>query len=345
MGFFDFVQQDDRIGRAAHAFGELAALFVADIAWRRADQLRYGMLLHVFRHIEANERLLAAEEELGEPASHFGLAHAGGAKEQETSDGAARRFEAGAAAANGASQGGDGLFLADDALMQFLFDAQQFLLLVFLDGGDRHAGPARNDFLDVFARHDAGGRIIELQTLAQLAQIIFFFAFFFGIETRLFKLMIGNGRFHAMGDEFHALLHLGHFVGKRGLAQLHARARFVDQVDGFVGKETVRNVAAGKIDGILDGFIGIADGVEFFVTLADALQNANGFFFRGAIDLHGLEAALEGTIFFDGLAVFAGRGGADALDFAAAQSRLQDVGGIERAFGRTGAQQAYAARR
>ena len=35
----------------------------------------------------------------------------------------------------------------------------------------------------------------------------------------------------------------------------------------------------------------------------------------------------------------AGRGGADALDFAAGERRLQDVGGVERAFGRTRAHQ------
>ena len=181
--------------------------------------------------------------------------------------------------------------------MQLLLDAQQFLLLVFLDRGDRDAGPARHDFLDVFARDDAGGGIIQLQALAQLAQIIFFFAFLFGIETRFFKLMIGDGRFHAVGDEFHPLLHFGYFVGKRGLAQLDTRAGFIDEVDGLVRKETIGDVAAGKIDGVLNRFVGIADGMEFFVTLADTLQNPNGFLFRGAIHLHGLEAALQGTIF------------------------------------------------
>src|ERR1700719_2860876 len=121
MGFFDFVQQDDRVGRAPHAFRELASFFVAYVAWRRADQLRYGMLFHVFGHIEANERFLTAEEKLSEPASHFRLAHAGGAQEQETSNGTAWRFESCAAAADGASQSGDGLFLADNALVQFQF--------------------------------------------------------------------------------------------------------------------------------------------------------------------------------------------------------------------------------
>ena len=90
---------------------------------------------------------------------------------------------------------GDGLVLADDALVQFRLDAQQLLLLVFLDRGDADAGPARHHFFDVFARHDAGGSVVELVALAQAAQIFFFFALFFGIETRLFEFMIGDGAF------------------------------------------------------------------------------------------------------------------------------------------------------
>ena len=37
MCLLDFIEQDDRVGSAADAFGELAALFVSHIAWRRAD--------------------------------------------------------------------------------------------------------------------------------------------------------------------------------------------------------------------------------------------------------------------------------------------------------------------
>ena len=56
-------------------------------------------------------------------------------------------------------------------------------------------------------------------------------------------------------------------------------------------------------------------------------------------NLHGLEAALERAVLFDRLAVLAGRGRADALDLAARERRLQDVGGVERAFGRSRAHQ------
>src|SRR5439155_25498066 len=46
----------------------------------------------------------------------------------------------------------------------------------------------------------------------------------------LFKFVIGDGRFHAVSDEFHPLLHFADFLGNGCLAQLDARARLVDQI-------------------------------------------------------------------------------------------------------------------
>ena len=47
VGLLDLVEQDDAVGPAAHGLGELAALVVADVAGRRADQAADGVLLHV----------------------------------------------------------------------------------------------------------------------------------------------------------------------------------------------------------------------------------------------------------------------------------------------------------
>ena len=59
----------------------------------------------------------------------------------------------------------------------------------------------------------------------------------------------------------------------------------------------------------------------------------------GRRNLHGLEAALERAVLLDRLAELGRRSGADALDFAARKRRLQDVGGVQRAFRRTRAHQ------
>ena len=48
MRLFDFVEQHDLIGPAPHRLGQRAALLVADIAGRRADQPGDRMFLHIF---------------------------------------------------------------------------------------------------------------------------------------------------------------------------------------------------------------------------------------------------------------------------------------------------------
>ena len=105
------------------------------------------------------------------------------------------------------------------------------------------------------------------------------------------------------------------------------------------GRKRSGMIAAGGEDGGLDGLVGVADGVELLVAVLDAEQDLDGVGFAGRRNLDGLEAALERAVLFDGLAELGRRGRADALDFAARQRRLQDIGGVERTFGRTGAHQ------
>src|ERR1700682_2565220 len=142
MGLFDFIQEDDGIGSTANALGELAAFFIANIAWRGANQLRDGVLLHKFGHVKAHQRFFRAEKKFGEPTSYFGFANAGGPEEKEATDWTQWRLQTGAAAANGAGKSGDGFVLTDNALVKLGLDAQKFLLFVFLNRGDADAGPA-----------------------------------------------------------------------------------------------------------------------------------------------------------------------------------------------------------
>src|SRR5258706_3333288 len=88
-----------------------------------------------------------------------------------------------------------------------------------------------------------------------------------------------------------------------------------------------------------DRVVGIGDGVKLFVALLDAEENLGGIGFVRRRYFHRLETALERTVFLNGLAIFTRRGGADALNFAARQSRLQDVGCVERTLRRSRAYQ------
>src|SRR5439155_7028760 len=101
MRLLNLIQQDDRIGPPAHRFGEVAALLVADVAGRRADQARDGVLLHELRHVDADQRVLGVEEELGERLADLRLADARRPEEQERAVRAARVGETGTRAPDG----------------------------------------------------------------------------------------------------------------------------------------------------------------------------------------------------------------------------------------------------
>ena len=221
----------------------------------------------------------------GERARDFGLADAGGSEEQERSGRPrgdlrpARERRMARASAEMA------FLLADDALVQLFFDAQQLGDLFFLDGRHGHAGPARHHVFDVVLGHDAGRGIVEVVFLAQLAHVLALFALLVGIEARLLELVVRDGVFHAVHDELDALLDIGQIGRQRGLAQLHARAGFVDQVDGLVGQEAVRNIAVRSVDRGFDGFVGVADRVELLVAVFDAEQDLDGVGFVGRRNL------------------------------------------------------------
>src|SRR5687768_6272838 len=102
MRFLDFVEEHDRIRVALDLLGELTALFVANISRRRADQLRHRVLLHVLGHVEADERVIAAEQEVGQRAGELGLADAGRAEEHEAAHRTIRTLQPGARPPDGA---------------------------------------------------------------------------------------------------------------------------------------------------------------------------------------------------------------------------------------------------
>src|SRR5687768_1278323 len=107
MRLLNFVEQHHGVRAAAHGFGQLAGLVVADISGRRADHARHGVLLLVFRHVDANQRMLVVKQELRERARKLRLAHAGRAEEDEAAQRTIRILQAGPGAANGVAHRDD----------------------------------------------------------------------------------------------------------------------------------------------------------------------------------------------------------------------------------------------
>ena len=140
VGLLDLVEQHHGERLAAHLLGQLAALFVPDVAGRGAEQPRDGVLLAELRHVELDQRVLVAEQELGERLGQLGLTDTGRAGEDERATGALRVLQAGAGTADRLRQRLDGVLLADDALVQLVLHAQQAGGLLLGELEDRDAG-------------------------------------------------------------------------------------------------------------------------------------------------------------------------------------------------------------
>ncbi len=114
----------------------------------------------------------------------------------------------------------------------------------------------------------------------------------------------------------------------------HARGGLVDQVDGLVGQAAVGDVALRKRGGRDHGRVGDAHAVVEFVLLFEPAQDRDRILNRRLFHHHRLEAALQGGVLFHVLAVFVEGGGADQVQFAAREHRLEHVAGVHRALGR-----------
>ena len=100
------------------------------------------MGLAVLTHVDANEVLFVVEQLKRQGLGQFGFADARGAEEQERAEGLVRVTEAGAGPQDGVGDGGHGLVLADDALMEAVFQGQELRAFAFGQAFSGDAGPA-----------------------------------------------------------------------------------------------------------------------------------------------------------------------------------------------------------
>ncbi len=119
------------------------------------------------------------------------------------------------------------------------------------------------------------------------------------------------------------------------MAQPHPGTGLVHEVDGLVGEGPVGDVADGEVDRGAQRLIGVVDVMVLFVSLPDAEQDLVGLVDGRLVDHDRLEAALEGGVLLDVLAVLVQGRGPDALELAPGQRRLEDVGRVDGALRRT----------
>ena len=98
----------------------------------------------------------------------------------------------------------------------------------------------------------------------------------------------------------------------------------------------VGDVAVGQVGRGHERLVGDGDPVVGLVAVAQALEDLDGVGHGGLLDHDRLEAALEGGVLLEVLAVLVERGGADGLQLAAGEHRLEDRRGVDGALGGTG---------
>ena len=118
-----------------------------------------------------------------------------------------------------------------------------------------------------------------------------------------------------------------------------ARGRLVHQVDRLVRQEAVGDVALRQRRRRDQRGVRDAHAVVHLVLLLDAAQDADRVLDRRLGDEDRLEAPGQCGVLLDMLAVLVERGRADAVQLAARQRGLQQVGGVHRALGLAGADQ------
>ena len=106
------------------------------------------MLFHVLTHVELNQGVLVVEQELRQRLGQLGLADSRRTEEDEGPSGTLRILQPRAGAANRATQRNDRLILANNALVEFVFHAQQLRRLFFGQAIHRNAGPVGEDLGD-----------------------------------------------------------------------------------------------------------------------------------------------------------------------------------------------------
>jgi len=117
--------------------------------------------------------------------------------------------------------------------------------------------------------------------------------------------------------------------GHHDILQVNAGAHLIEHVNGLVGQKTVGDIAVAELHTGNDGLVAVRHIVELLVLGLDVSEDMHRFILGRRIHHHLLEAAVECAVLLDILAVLVERGSTDALEFAAREGGLEDIGGVE----------------
>ncbi len=332
MSFLNLVEQHDGVGVATHLLGELSALVVAHVSWRRAYESRHVEALRELAHVHAYQGILRAEHPLGEALGEVSLTHACRTKEHERAYRVVGVFQSHAVALYGFHHLLYGTVLPDYHFLQLRAHVAQSLAFSLghaLHGYARHHRHHRRHF--ALCHGLPGLRVAFLPLLLHQAQVLLQFGLLVAVVCRELKVLRADGFLLFLLYRLYFFFLVGDLLRHLGVLQMHARSHLVYDVYRLVGHEAVGDIAVGKSHGLFQCVLGVVHAVVLLVALLDVEQYLQGFVLCRGFYHHLLEPALQRSVFLYRLAIFVHRRGAYALYRAACQCRLHDVGCIHAA--------------
>ena len=181
------------------------------------------------------------------------------------------------------------------------------------------------------------GRLLGVPALLELALLLRELALLVAQGGGLLELL-GLDRLFLLGADLRDLFLELAVARRRGhVLDAHARRGLVDEVDRLVGQVAILDVAVGEDRGGVQRVVGDLAAVVRLVAVAQAAQDLDAVVHGRLVDSNLLEAALQGGVALEVLAVLVERRRADRLHLASCQSRLEDRGRVDGALGGTGA--------
>ena len=281
------------------------------------------MLLHIFRHIDADHRLLAAKHHLGEYLGQLRLADAGRTKEQEGTDRARRVLQTNSSALDRLRHRRDRLILSDHTLMQRLLQLHQPLRLLLRQPLYRNLRPHGYDLRDIrLADLLAADAALLCQTLLRGCQ--FFERRLLRAVQRLRLLPVSKDDrlLFLLGKLIHRRLQLLYAIRHGSAADLLSGRCFIDEVDCLIRQVAVADIARGIFHCRIDRLVRDLYLMVRLVVRTQSFQNSDRILLIRLLHGNGLESALQRRVFFNIFAVLRNSRRTNQLHLAARERRF-----------------------
>ena len=125
MCLLNLIKEQNRVRTPTDSLSELATLIVAHISWRCANQLSYGVTLHVLGHVVGKQGVFRAKQELCQGFCKLSLTYTGRAQEDKGAARALRVFERTTASADCLCNLNNSLVLTNNTLVKDVFCTKQ----------------------------------------------------------------------------------------------------------------------------------------------------------------------------------------------------------------------------